>query len=101
MVPNCNWKVTSGWTSHSCTVISHKNPEKEVGNRGSKSAICESITVKEQRINGSWCDINLLHLRDILKGYERNFIIKNLFNQRINKLLIFNLNGLKSYLNYI
>lgn len=53
MVPNCNWKVTSGWTNYSCTVISHKNPEKEMGNRGSKSVkLANNFTVKEQRVYG-------------------------------------------------
>ena len=28
--------------------------ENEMGNRGSKSVICKSITVKEQRVDGSW-----------------------------------------------
>ena len=32
-------------------------------NRGSKSAICVSIAVKEQRVDGSWCVNRLTHLR--------------------------------------
>ena len=40
--------------------------------RGSKSVICKSITVKEQRVYGSWWGINLPHLRCILKGFEKN-----------------------------
>jgi hypothetical protein len=34
-------------------VISNKMIEKEVGNRGSKSAILNDIVVKEQRVDGS------------------------------------------------
>ena len=39
MVPNCSWKTISGWTNHSCKVISHNMIEREMGNRGSKSDI--------------------------------------------------------------
>ena len=37
MIPNYSWKAISGWTNHSCTVISHKMKETEIGYRGSKS----------------------------------------------------------------
>jgi hypothetical protein len=43
-----------------------------VGNRGSKSAICESIAVKEQRVDGSWCGANTPHLRCTLMDFKRN-----------------------------
>ena len=35
-------------------VTSLKASEKNVGNRGSKLVIGENITVKEQRVDGSW-----------------------------------------------
>lgn len=57
--PNYSWKAISGQINYLCMVIlqkipERKMPEKDVGNRGSKSIICESITVKEQRVEGSW-----------------------------------------------
>ena len=39
-------------------VISLKASEKNVGNRGSKSAVCNNIAVKEQRVDGSSIKIN-------------------------------------------
>jgi len=53
MVPNYSRNAISGWTNYSGMVTSHKMSENEMGNRGSKSAICESIAVKEQRVDGS------------------------------------------------
>lgn len=41
--------------------------------RGSKSVTYKNLAVKEQRVYGSWCGINLPHLRCILKGFERNY----------------------------
>jgi len=80
-------------------VTSLKASEKNVGNRGSKSVIGESITVKEQRVDGGRCGINLSHLRCTLTGFERNYLVKipsnliiqrrlysNCLNQDINKL---------------
>ena len=54
LIPNLNRKVISGWTNYSGQVISQKMLEKEMGYRGSKSAICKNIAVKEQRVDGSW-----------------------------------------------
>lgn len=59
-----------------------------MGNRGSKSAISRRklcIAVKEQRVNGSWCDFNLSHLRCTLLGFERSYLIKIPSNQIIQK----------------
>nr|YP_009262041.1 LAGLIDADG endonuclease [Chrysoporthe austroafricana]AMX22116.1 LAGLIDADG endonuclease [Chrysoporthe austroafricana] len=59
--------------------------------RGSKSIINYKpasqnfIVVKEQRVDGSWCNNNLLRLRCILMGFERNYQVKILSNQ-INNL---------------
>ena len=50
--------------------------EKNMGNRGSKSGILVNITVKEQRVNGSWHDNLLLCLRCTLTGFERNYLVK-------------------------
>jgi len=84
-VPSRQRKLLSGWINHSCMVTSLKASEKNVGNRGSKSIICESIAVKEQRVNGSWCGINLPHLRYTLMGFERNYLNKILTTQLVNK----------------
>nr|QDG01242.1 LAGLIDADG endonuclease [Scytalidium sp.] len=84
-VPSYIWKVISGWTNHSCKVISLKASEKNVGNRGSKSVICENLTVKEQRVDGSYIKDTNLMLRCTLTGFERNYRIKILTTQLINK----------------
>lgn len=63
--------------------------ESEMGNRGSKSVIHtnkqSSIIVKEQRVNGSWCGINLSHLRCTLLGFERSYQVRIPSNQIIQK----------------
>ena len=51
--------------------------ENEMGNRGSKSEP-KKVSVKEQRVDGSWCFNNKLsHLRYTLMAFERNYPIKN------------------------
>jgi hypothetical protein len=80
LVPSLCRKAEGGWTNYSCTVTSQKASKKNVGNRGSKSAICESIAVKEQRAYGSWHGNFLPCLRYTLTGFERNYPIKNLSN---------------------
>lgn len=72
MVPNYSWKTISGWSNYSGKVISCKMSENEIDNRGSKSVILKNITVKEQRVNGSWCINHLMHLRCTLVNFERN-----------------------------
>ena len=61
--------------------------ENGMGNRGSKSVICKSITVKEQRVDGSYIDSNLKPqntliknsmLRCTLVGFERSYRVKAL-----------------------
>ena len=89
-VPSYIRKDISGWSNHSCMVTTLKASERNVGNRGSKSVIFashESITVKEQRVNGSWCGINLPHLRCTLMGFERNYQVKIPSNQIIQRQL--------------
>lgn len=87
-VPSYSWKAISRWSNHSCKVTSLKASEKNVGYRGSKSVIYttpESITVKEQRVYGSWCGINSTHLRCTLMGFERNYQVKVPSNQIIQR----------------
>lgn len=109
MVPSCSWKTMSGWSNYSEMVTSHRRTlrsalvqrqsraglkpgENEMGNRGSKSAktkskvlfskwiILKSMAVKEQRVYGSWSIKQLMGLRCILKGSERNRGIDQSFN---------------------
>ena len=60
--------------------------EREMDNRGSKSA---NLAVKEQRVDGSWLLKNwaerIRSLRCILMGFERNYQVKVLTNQLLNK----------------
>lgn len=95
--PNLAWKWVSGWTSYSGMVRTQKMIEKEMGNRGSKSVVYlnkgptshRDITVKEQRVDGSYTNQLIsrikqdrLVLRCILMGFERNYQIKILSNQK-------------------
>lgn len=86
-VPSNIRKDISGWTNYSGMVTSLKASKKNVGNRGSKSVLNTYNTVKEQRVNGSWCSINLLHLKCTLMGFERNYRVKILSNQIIQRRL--------------
>jgi hypothetical protein len=89
LVLNQARKCLSGWINYSDIVISQKMSENEMGNRGSKSVIRtakqSSIIVKEQRVNGSWCGINLSHLRCTLLGFEGSYQVKIPSNQIIQK----------------
>jgi len=71
-----SWKTISGWSNYSGIVISQNMNESEMGYRGSKSVIGNNIAVKEQRVDGSWRDINLPCLRCTLMGFERNYQVK-------------------------
>ena len=72
-VPSCSWKTICGWSNYSGMVTSLKIGENQMDNRGSKSAICESIAVKEQRVDGSWSiKRDLMDLRCTLRVFERN-----------------------------
>lgn len=81
MIPSDSRKAISGWSNYSGKVISHKMSENEIGYRGSKSVFIN--TVKEQRVDGSWCK-NLLRLRCTLMGFERNYQIK-ILSKQLNK----------------
>jgi hypothetical protein len=79
------WKYMSGWINYSGIVTSQKMSENKMGNRGSKSTVFKNTVVKEQRVNGSWCGINLPHLRCTLLGFERSYLVKILSNQIIQR----------------
>lgn len=49
--------------------------EREMEYRGSKSAICNNVVVKEQRVDGHKC-VSSMHLRYALMGFERNYLIR-------------------------
>jgi hypothetical protein len=86
LIPNNIRKIMSGWINYSGMVISQKISEKIMGYRGSKSVISNNITVKEQRVDGSWCS-NPLHLRCTLKGFERNYQVRILSNPGLRPLV--------------
>jgi hypothetical protein len=73
-------KYTGGWTNYSGIVTSQKMIEREIGYRGSKSAICNSIVVKEQRVDGSYIEYSNEKIRSMLKctlvGFERSYPVK-------------------------
>jgi hypothetical protein len=79
----------SGWINYSGIVTSQKMSENKMGDCGSKSVIHETkqscIIVKEQRVNGSWCGINIPHLRCTLLGFVRSYQVKTLSNQIIQR----------------
>ena len=100
MISSLSWKAISGWTNHSCTVISHLMSENEMGYRGSKSKLVKKqklVTnfVKEQRVDGSW-GIRQIPLRYTLMGFERNYQLKipscHLNNTKTIYFSTFNLN---------
>jgi LAGLIDADG endonuclease len=76
-------------------VTSHKMNENEMGYRGSKSVLTN--TVKEQRVDGS-CLINntkLMKLRYTLMGFERNYQTKIPSKQFVIQTKNFNTNSQK------
>ena len=80
MIPSYSWKTISGWSNYSGMVTSHKMKETEMGNRGSKSVLTN--TVKEQRVDGSYFGlIKFPKLRCTLMGYENSYQISNPSNQ--------------------
>lgn len=89
LVPSYIRKAISGWNNYSCMVISQKNPEREVGNRGSKS---DMLSVKEQRVYGNWHAVFSSSLRCTLRGFERNLRIKIPSKQIIQSQLFSTLN---------
>ena len=64
-------------------VTTLKMRENKMDNRGSKSAVLNSIIVKEQRVDGSLSiKSHLRNLRCILQGSERNRDLKLGFNMQ-------------------
>ena len=58
-VPSYNWKTICGWINYSGMVTILKICENIMDNRGSKSRtslVTKDVTVKEQRVDGSWCN---------------------------------------------
>ena len=71
--------------------------ETEIGNRGSKSIISKNIVVKEQRVNGNMFSVlKMSNIRCTLMGFERNYQIGILSNQKIKGQFRFLLPFLKS-----
>lgn len=93
MVPNYIRKYISGWTNYSGKVKSHKMSENEMDNRGSKSDFI-SKSVKEQRVDGSWCiKKRLMRLRYTIMGFERNYRVKIPSKQLIVQIFSSTLNS--------
>ena len=88
-VPSYTRKGISGWTNYSCMVTSLKASKKNVGYRGSKSVIFKNITVKEQRVDGSYINLCIRDsmLRCTLKRFERISSSSFRLNQILNKQL--------------
>ena len=92
MIPSHSRKAMSGQNNYLGTVTSHKMNESEMGYRGSKSEFIKIKpqpniinTVKEQRVDGSWCikakSKQIMHLRCTLMDFERNYPVKIPSNQ--------------------
>ncbi|CAG8976716.1 hypothetical protein HYALB_00008485 [Hymenoscyphus albidus] len=90
-LPALRCRISHAWVklSNSGEVLKLlKMIEREMGNRGSKSATGLNIptsqikpgAVKEQRVDGSYA--NILALRCTLMGFERSYQIKVLSNQK-------------------
>nr|AYE93323.1 LAGLIDADG homing endonuclease [Termitomyces sp.]AYE93324.1 LAGLIDADG homing endonuclease [Termitomyces sp.] len=88
MIPSYSRKANSGQNNYLGMVTSHKMMETEMGYRGSKSEILrpqpKKISVKEQRVDGSYFGAIYPKLRCTLMGFERNYQIKIPSNQ-LNK----------------
>lgn len=80
LVLSNSWKTICGWNNYSGKVTSQEIIEKVMGYRGSKSVVCENITVKEQRVDGSYIEYlskkYYSMLRYTLVGFERSYQIK-------------------------
>jgi hypothetical protein len=96
-------KVLSGWNNYPGMVTSKKMIENEMGYRGSKSdAFNNKVSVKEQRVDGSWSNYLLSKsnslLRCTLMGFERNYPVRTLSKQ-LNKLFFSTVSVKPSQLN--
>jgi hypothetical protein len=84
LIPSYSWKTINGWSNYSGKVTSQKIRENEMDNRGSKSDY--NMSVKEQRVDGSYTD-NLV-LRYTLQNFSRNLKLKILSKQLITKIFL-------------
>lgn len=88
IIPSLTLKNLSGWSNYSCKVTIYKIYESIMGDRGSKPKrislkefrfkplnAMKNLFVKEQRVDGSWCDI-YSYLRYTLLGFERNHLTR-------------------------
>jgi hypothetical protein len=77
-------------------VTSQKMSENEMGDRGSKSEILspqpKRISVKEQRVDGSYFGYYYPKLRCTLMGFERNYPFKIPSNQFNKNRILFSTN---------
>ena len=85
--PSHSRKTMSGWTNYPGMVTLQKIIVRLMGYRGSKSVTTLSITVKEQRVDGSW------HI-SVFKGYSKRFR-KKFINRPLRGPCIILLEGLK------
>ena len=87
MIPSYSRKAISGWTNYSGKVTSQKILERGMEYRGSKSAICKSIAVKEQRVDGSWYKNKKLVFKVYSNGSRERLSSQNPFlvnNKHVN-----------------
>lgn len=93
-------KYLWGLINYSGTVTNREIQETEIGNRGSKSNVCltlshpsqwiKHIIVKEQRVYGNCIELNTFKQRNVpmlrctLTGFERNYQVRILSNQLKN-----------------
>jgi heme/copper-type cytochrome/quinol oxidase subunit 2 len=90
VVPSNSWKAISGWINYSEKVTSYDMNENEMDYCGSKSEIKSPqpsvISVKEQRVDGSWFLANVFsiskNLRHTLMVNESCYQTENLSNQK-------------------
>jgi hypothetical protein len=101
LIPKYSRKTISGWINLSGMVTIQKFYANNKDNRGTKSVNSvlnntQNLTVKAQRVDGSWdCNSivytikmnkkNIRSLRCTLTNYENNLKVKNLFNFIIKK----------------
>ena len=83
LIPSYCWKIVSGQNNYLGMVTSHKMSENEMGYRGSKSVLTN--TVKEQRVDGSWFLAKMARsLRCTLMGGESRSQVK-ILSKQLNK----------------
>ena len=76
-VPSHNRKVIGGWNNYSEMVTTLKMSENKMEDRGSKSD--SSLSVKEQRVDGSWYKRNSFVFKVYSNGYRKILSSQNPF----------------------